>query len=136
MTAGWSGSCSLIVGCAAVVLLGCTSWHVERTVPLEDVLSRGPAEIRIAAANGPWVVIHAPYLEGDQLRGLASARRSYRAAGDSVHVPLSTVAQIATRHINAARTMAAVIVGSLGVAVFVHPWEVVGRGSIVPDSSW
>ena len=119
MTAGWSGSGRLVARCAALVLLGCTSWRVERTAPLEEVLSRRPAEIRIAAPNGPWVVIHAPYLDGDQASGLASARRPYQAAGDSVHVPLSSVAHIATRHINAARTIAAVIAGSLGVVFFV-----------------
>ena len=108
----------LLVACAGLQLLACSSWRVERAVPLQSVLDRPRPAIRVTSADGRRVVVYRPSLEGAQISGLAASPRALQPRGDSVHLPMSGIIRLETRRVNIARTAVATVLGVVGATAF------------------
>ena len=108
----------MLVACAGLQLLACSSWRVEQAVPLQAVLERPRPALRVTSADGRRVVIYRPSLDSAQISGLAAAPRTLLPAGDSVHLPISGIIRVETRCVNIARTAVATVLGVVGATVF------------------
>lgn len=120
----------LIVACAGLQLLACSSWRVERAAPLQSVLEQPRPALRVTSANGRRVVIYRPSLDGAHISGLAAPPRALRPVGDSVHLPISGIVRVETRRVNIARTAVATALGVVGATFFVAIATCENRGCI------
>ncbi len=108
----------LLVACVGLQLLACSSWRVERAVPLQTLLERPRPALRVTTADGRRVVIYRPSLDSAQISGLAAPPRALRPTGDSVNLPISGIVRVETRRVSIARTSVAAVLGLVGATAF------------------
>ena len=109
----------LLVACVGLQLLACSSWRVERAVPLQTFLERPRPALRVTTADGRRVVIYRPSLDSAQISGLAAPPRALRPTGDSVNLPISGIVRVETRRVSVARTSVAAVLGLVGATVLI-----------------
>jgi len=98
-------------------LPACTSWHVEKGVSPQQVISaEHPSAVRVTRADGSHIVLHQPRIAaGDSLAGVLD--------GTPSSVAVSDVTQVAVRKVSAGKTIglaAGAAVGAGIVAVIVY----------------
>jgi len=108
---------ALLLG--AQVLTGCTSWQVQSVTPQQLIAREHPKAIQVRERGGPRYVIQTPRAEGDSLIGTViehsrggSIRLEQRRA-----VSLMAVDRVAVRRFSAAKTLGAVVVPLVAIAV-------------------
>jgi hypothetical protein len=89
-----------------LVLVACTSWHVESLSP-EQVIAKHPTQVRVTMAAGDQLVIRNPRVVADSIVGTSS----HSAGRTPIGAPLSLVRGVATRRVSALKT------GALGAGV-------------------
>jgi len=89
-----------------LVLVACTSWHVESISP-EQVIAKHPPQVRVTMAAGGQVVIRNPRIVADSVVGVSSQSPGRTPIG----APLSLVRGVATRRVSALKT------GALGAGI-------------------
>lgn len=92
-----------------VLLAACTSWH-EQSGPVPEVLAaKHPGTVRVTRQDQSRVVLTEPQVTADALQGQVD--------GKPTEVPLSDVHSIALMQNDGGKTLAAVCIVVVGVAV-------------------
>lgn len=103
-----------LVACTLLLcyLAACTSWHVEKGVSPQQVISaEHPSAVRVTRTDGSHIVLHEPRVAaGDSLAGVLDGAPS--------NVAVSDVAQVAIRKFSAGKTIGLAALGGM-VAVIV-----------------
>jgi hypothetical protein len=98
-----------------VFATGCSTWRPVRVVPpapgqggpavvaLDDGREVHPSRVRILPSGGPEVLLEAPQVEGDTLRGLVGSQ--------TVSFALADVRVLEMKQVSKVRTVGAVLVG-------------------------
>jgi len=93
---------------------GCKAWRVETAPPAQVLAEQHPEVIRVTrVSDTARVIMHAPRIEGDSLRGLPT-----ELSINDVAVAVSDVASVAIRRTSLGKTMLAVLGIAGAVAVY------------------
>jgi hypothetical protein len=93
----------------AIAASACASWEPQGFVPGVVIQEEHPKEVRVVRVDSSRVVVRAPRVEGDTLRGLVARTPAL--------VPLSDIAYLEIRRANRGPMYAAVALGSVAAIV-------------------
>ncbi len=95
-------------------LAGCKTWHLETMPPTRLIEEQQPPVVRVdRASDTSQVILHAPSIVGDSLRGLPT-----ELAIRAVMVPLADISRIATRKFSLTKTVLVSLAVGGGVALY------------------